>query len=153
MPGFFVTKGLSQLELAQTTLTTFGHERIPPHPDPCSSEMTQLAERIKTLHGELSEQGEESTDWSEVDTKLLSIIGEGVEHFVQQTGQNIDMEADTVVPDSTGELSDQHKALFQGIKRLLFARTNMTAASQCNRTQQVSRVRVHPGPYDTRAVS
>lgn len=143
MPGFFFTKGLNQLGLAQSTLTEYGHERTPPHPDPCSSEVTQLAERIKTLHEELSATAEESTDWSEVDKKMLALIGAGVEHFGEQTGQNIDMEADTTVPESMGDLTEEHKALFQGIKRLIYARQNMTAASQCDRTQQVSRVRVH----------
>ncbi|GFZ50254.1 hypothetical protein JCM24511_08010 [Saitozyma sp. JCM 24511] len=98
--------------------------------------MTQLSDRLKSLHGEMSEKGEESMDWGEVDTKLMSLIGEGVEQFVQQTGQNMDMSPDTSVPESMGDLTEEHKALFQGIKRLIYARRNMTAASQCNRTQQ-----------------
>src|ERR1700758_3891750 len=100
MPGFFFTKGLEYLELAQTALTEFGRTRTAPDPDTYSSALTQLSDRLKSLHGEMSEKGEGSTDWGEVDTKLLSLIGEGVEQFVQQTGQNMDMSPDTSVPES-----------------------------------------------------
>jgi hypothetical protein len=85
--GFFFGKGLYHLELASTTLTEFGRSRTPSDSPSIPSVLGQLAEQVKSLHGELSGQDDEPTDLSGVDTKLLSLIGEGVEHFVQQTGQ------------------------------------------------------------------
>jgi hypothetical protein len=54
----------------------------------------------------------------------------------------MDMVADTSIPDTMRDLTDEHKALFQGVKRLIFARGYRQTASHASRPRlrQVSTV-------------
>jgi hypothetical protein len=128
MPESSFSKGLTSLSSARTSLESSSNSA------PSIDDSSQLVARLQLLHQELSEPDERSIatdfDFGKTDKELSLLIGECIESFGDQTGVSI-VKFNMILPQDTLEsLSEEHKALFGGIKSMLEARENLRHAAK-----------------------